>query len=282
MTLSWITIILQLFFLEGILSIDNAAVLGAMVVPLPRDRGVPWPRALRPLGRMLNPVLGPQQQAALKVGLLGAYLGRGVMLLAAHIVIQNPWLRLLGGLYLVYLAVDHLARNEDDGGKTDEASRRTAGQSFWRVVLAVELADLAFSLDNVVAAVALSNHIVAVMIGVAFGILTMRFAAGLFTAFVQREPILEPTAYVLVLVIGGLLILQELFHFQIPALLQFGMSLSILLLAVLYQHWRPLQALRPLLLAAQRLLSVAMAAFRLATRPVGALVSMMSTLIQSG
>ena len=60
MDVAFITIILQLIFLECILSIDNAAVLGAMVAPLPNDRPVPWPRTLRGVLSKLDPLLGPQ------------------------------------------------------------------------------------------------------------------------------------------------------------------------------------------------------------------------------
>ena len=47
MDIAAVTIIIQLIFLEGILSIDNAAVLGAMVAHLPRDEPIPWPQSLR-------------------------------------------------------------------------------------------------------------------------------------------------------------------------------------------------------------------------------------------
>lgn len=280
MELIWITIVPQLVFLEGVLSIDNAAVLGAMVVPLPRDRSVPWPRVLHRIGRCLDPVLGPQQQAALKVGLLGAYFGRGLMLALAHVVIQNPWLRLVGGVYLVYLAINHLTGRKP--AAKDEEIGRGIGRDFWRVVLAVELADLAFSLDNVVAAVALSDHIVVVMLGVALGILTMRVAAGLFAGLVQREPVLEPAAYALVLTIGASLIGEELFHFEVPALLQFGVSVSILALALLYAHWPPLCAiLQPLLVMAHRGLSLARTTSeRIVIRPAEALATVLLTLFR--
>ena len=75
-----VVIVLQLIFLEGILSIDNAAVIGALVSPLPDNEEVPWPGALKKLGTILHPVLGFQRMAALRVGLLGAYVGRGAML----------------------------------------------------------------------------------------------------------------------------------------------------------------------------------------------------------
>ncbi|MBK8619581.1 MAG: hypothetical protein IPN96_21300 [Anaerolineales bacterium] len=75
-----VVIVLQLIFLEGILSIDNAAVIGALVSPLPDDQDVPWPAGLQKLGKILDPFLGHQRLAALRVGLLGAYVGRGAML----------------------------------------------------------------------------------------------------------------------------------------------------------------------------------------------------------
>ncbi|MCC9078417.1 DUF475 domain-containing protein [Litorilinea aerophila] len=251
MGFSWAIIIAQLFFLEGILSIDNAAVLGAMVMPLPTDRSIPWPGWLRPLGQRIDPALGPQRQAALKVGLLGAYLGRGLMLLIANLLVRNPWIHLVGGAYLIYLGVDALAWPElpELAGEAGQSPLQPGkpGQGFWQVVLAVELADLAFSLDNVVAAVALSRHLLVVMLGVGLGILTMRFAAGLFSRLIEREPILETAAYLLVLMIGLRLWAEQLFHLDISALSQFGLSLLLVAMALLYAHWAPARALRPLI-----------------------------------
>ena len=129
-------------------------------------------------------------------------------------------------------------------------------------MLAIELADLAFSLDNVVAAVALSSHMLIVLLGVALGILTMRFAATIFANLVGREPILEPAAYILVLSIGLRLIAEEFFPIHIPVMAQFGMSLSIIFGAVLYAHWRPLQTLRPIIFGGLRILHKILSAVR--------------------
>jgi predicted tellurium resistance membrane protein TerC len=90
MDLSSVTIIIQLIFLEGILSIDNAAVLGAMVAHLPNDKPIPWPRWIR-IPASWHGRMGNQREAALKVGLLGAYLGRGLMLLLASVIISCTW-----------------------------------------------------------------------------------------------------------------------------------------------------------------------------------------------
>jgi tellurite resistance protein TerC len=244
---SFIIIILQLIFLECILSIDNAAVLGAMVAPLPNDQPVPWPRFLRAFLSKLDPILGPQRQAALKVGLLGAYAGRILMLLLASIIISNPWMQIVGALYLVYLASKHLGgayhHSRDDA--TEAGSIKMTKTDFWSVVITIELADLAFSLDNVITAVALSDHLWVVILGVAIGIVVMRFAATIFTRLIAWEPALETAAYLLLLAIGSEILIEHYLHFELSTWQQFGISVGVIVLVVVFAR---VKALRPLLL----------------------------------
>jgi tellurite resistance protein TerC len=240
---STLLIIAQLIFLEGILSIDNAAVLGAMVAHLPDHTPITWPPLLRRIGEASQPLLGNQRTAALRVGLLGAYVGRGLMLVLANVVIHNSWLRLLGAAYLIRLAFDNLGVAEP--GEADAHIHPTQARSFWMVVVTIELADLAFSIDNVVAAVALSNQLWVVMVGVAIGILFMRFAAGWFSYAVEREPVLTVAAYILVLNIGVELLLEDVFNIHTPDLVRFAISAGTLLLALAYAHVKPLQVFRP-------------------------------------
>jgi len=245
MDLSIIVIILQLIFLEGILSIDNAAVLGAMVSHLPDDTPIRWPYSMRHLGDSLHRLLGNQRTAALRVGLLGAYAGRGLMLIMASFVIHNPWLKVLGALYLLKLAFDNLGRAEP--GEVDGHVHPIETKSFWSIVLTVELADLAFSLDNVVAAVAVSDKLWVVMLGVALGIVLMRFAAGWFSYFVEREPILKTAAYVLVLNIAVELLLEDFAGVVITDWVRFGVSIATIVLALLYAHLPVLHIFKPML-----------------------------------
>lgn len=238
-----IVIVLQLIFLEGILSIDNAAVIGALVTPLSEDKRVPWPKSLRWIGEKLHGLLGNQRTAALRVGLLGAYVGRGLMLFMTSFLIHNSWIKLIGAAYLIHLAFDNL--EVQSGGDTEEDGIRPIKmQTFWATVLTVETMDLIFSIDNVVAAVSLSDKIWVVMIGVAIGILTMRFAAGIFSYAVEREPILQQAAYILVFNIGVELILDQVWGIEIPDLLRFGISVATILLALAYAHSRLLQKFR--------------------------------------
>ena len=242
--LSAVYIIIQVIFLEGILSIDNAAVLGALVSVLPAKEGVPWPGPLKFLGPPVHRILGGQRAAALKVGLLGAYAGRGLMLVLANFVIHNHYLKILGAAYLIKLAFENLG--EPESGEEDQVrTKRVEGKGFWGVVIAVELADLAFSLDNVVAVVALSDNLYIVMFGVFMGIITMRFAAGIFTWMILREPILKPAAYLVVFNIGAELLLDEFLGIEFGAALKFMISAGTLILFVVYAHLKPLHVFQP-------------------------------------
>ena len=246
MTEIWpiVIIIVQLIFLEGILSIDNAAVIGALVTPLPDDKRVEWPHTLQGFGKWLHPVLGNQRMAALRVGLLGAYLGRGAMLFMTSFLINNSWIKLIGAAYLIHLAFENLGDMTGGGSEEGDDLQPIRSRAFWATVLTVETMDLIFSIDNVVAAVSLSDKIWVVMIGVAIGILTMRFAAGIFSYAVLREPILKQAAYVLVLSIGIELILEQVWKIEISDILRFLVSVGIILMALAYAHSPFLQRFR--------------------------------------
>ncbi|MGQ0549195.1 MAG: TerC family protein [Armatimonadota bacterium] len=268
---SALLIILQLVYLEGILSIDNAAVLGAMVSRLPRGEPIPWPGPLRFLQAPVHRLLGGQQLAALKAGLFGAYVGRGSMLFAAAWVVQNRWLLLLGGFYLIYLAFAHFGAEAEEAEHLDREPGRipAAARSFWMVVLNVELADMAFSIDNVVAAVALSREMWVVLTGVFLGIVTMRFAAGIFVRLIEREPILEATAYLLVFVIGLELFAEELLGVHFSHAGKFAISLGVIAMTLTYARVPALQALGRRLRWIRRGLGLLSAAIRMLVRPLG-------------
>ena len=242
---SIIAIVLQLIFLEGVLSLDNAAILGAMVSRLPEHEHIPWPKRLAKIGHFLDKPLGFQRMAALRVGLIGAYGGRIIMLFLASYIIQNPWLKILGAAYLIRLALDDLGAPGHEGSEED-AIRPLKKQGFWLTVLNVELMDLAFSLDNVVAAVSLSDQIWVVILGVAIGILIMRFAAGIFSTVVLRFPILKTAAYILILNIGIEILLEEFASIHFSDWARFGISIGTILLAIAYSQFKILQLTRPL------------------------------------
>jgi tellurite resistance protein TerC len=136
------------------------------------------------------------------------------------------------------------------------------------VVLTIELMDLVFSIDNVIAAVSLSDELWVVMLGVGIGILAMRFAAGLFSYAVERWPILKPAAYVLILNIGAQLILEQLWHVEISEGTRFFISAGIIVGSLLYARLAFLQTLKPVLMGLSFLMGVTNKAIDLAILPL--------------
>lgn len=202
-----IMVVFILILIEGVLSVDNAAVLATMVMRLPED----------------------QRGKALRYGIIGAYVFRAICLALAAWLITIWWLEPIGGLYLLYLAWTHFSRHksvEQEGAEAVATEgnwlyRHTLGRlgPFWATVVAVEVMDLAFSLDNVLAAVAyvknfpMPSKLVLVCLGVFIGILAMRFAAQGFVKLMHRYPFLESCAFVVIGILGVKLLLSVPRHF---------------------------------------------------------------------
>lgn len=243
--------ILLLVLLEGVLSIDNALVLGLLAKRVPK----------------------PLQKRALTYGLVGAFAFRILSIATASYLLKWRIVKLLGGLYLVYIAVKHLFfETKDDADETvtiDEAGELelrvaetgaeltpaqeveeiqervpfpvpeevlsplpdaapsvasatpaaappvVAGRSFWMAVLVIELTDIAFAVDSILAAIALvgpppAGHpagithpkLWVIVAGGMLGVLLMRVAATMFIKLLERFPRFEMSAYLLVIVIG--------------------------------------------------------------------------------
>jgi YkoY family integral membrane protein len=187
-----ILVILTLIVLEGLLSCDNAVALAMIVRQLPKE----------------------QQGKALRYGIIGAYAFLFIAILLATWIISQWWLKVLGGLYLLWIAGKHLLGkkpDELDGGNGGHATSiwRIPGLGlFWSAVVTVELTDIAFSVDSVAAAIALSHKFYVLLIAGMIYILVMRFAAQGFIKLLQVFPRLETCAFIAVAIIGLKLVVE--------------------------------------------------------------------------
>lgn len=197
-----LAIIGNLIIIESLLSVDNAAVLATMVMDLPQN----------------------QRNKALKYGIWGAYFFRGIAMIFASVLIKIWWLKPLGGLYLLYLVYDWYKNKQATSEEDDVIDKNsnwlykaTVGSigSFWATVCLVELMDMAFSIDNVFAAVAFTPNIILVCIGVFIGILAMRFIAQWFVQLMEKYSFLETCAF-LVIAILGIKLISSLFEHYYP------------------------------------------------------------------
>ncbi len=193
-----LAVIGNLLIIESLLSVDNAAVLATLVSDLP----------------------AAQRKQALRYGIFGAYLFRGVCLLFASYLVGFWYLKPLGGLYLLYLCLNYFrsTKHEEEGAPDKQKSwlyRRTLGLlgPFWATVAVIELMDVAFSIDNVFAVVAFSNNLILVCTGVFIGILAMRLVAQVFVGLMGKYPFLETAAFVVIGILGLKLVLSLVEHF---------------------------------------------------------------------
>lgn len=199
--LASLAIVFNLVLIESLLSVDNAAVLATMVLKLNKE----------------------ERGKALRYGIIGAYIFRGVCLFFAAFLIRIWWLKPLAGAYLLYLSVKYFITQGKK--ETEEESALKPGgwfyrqaakmfSPFWATVLMVEIMDLVFSIDNVFAAVAFTSNIILVWVGVFIGILAMRFVAQGFVKLIAHYPFLETSAFVVLGILGVKLILSLVSHYM--------------------------------------------------------------------
>lgn len=281
-TLEWLDLLTVglLIILEGVLSIDNALVLGLLAKRLPKS----------------------QQKRALTYGLVGAFVFRAIAILMASYLLQWKVVKLIGGGYLAYVALkyflyemwsaesEHIAldkhghpilvddetgeevdtqkfegeieartavpvdmiaplQNGDQNGngngngtaigspgglaRADSADMARVGSGnyakkiryakFWPTVLVIELTDIAFAVDSILAALALIStkqpedggfnpKLWVVFLGGILGVILMRIAAVVFIRMLERFPRFELSAYLLVLVIAVKLVVDWYFN----------------------------------------------------------------------
>lgn len=215
---SAIPTILILVALEGLLSADNAMVLAIMVRPLPPDL----------------------RRKALLYGIVGAYVLRGLALLFATVIIQFWWIQAIGSLYLIYLTIKHfLSRGKHD---LPQGPVQAAANSFWRIVVMINVVDLAFAIDSVLVVVAFTDVLWIIFAGVAIGILLIRLAANWFVHMIEKYPLLEDVAFAMVGWAGLKLGIEAWAHFaevvlhneklalHVPDALFLGITFAIMLI----------------------------------------------------
>jgi YkoY family integral membrane protein len=207
-----------LVVLEGLLSADNALVMAVMILGLPR----------------------PDQKKALRYGLIGAFAFRILATLLAAYLIQIGWVKLLGGLYLLYLSQRHFFGSGSEERNKPRPARPWLGlPPLWATVVKVELVNLAFSIDSILVAVAMSPKIWVILTGGLLGIIAMRVVVGQLLALVRRYPSLVDAAFIIIAWIGVKLLIEYLhsaglIHFEINEWLSFGLIAVIFGVAYLY------------------------------------------------
>ncbi|MEH6941364.1 TerC family protein [Bacillus sp. JJ722] len=205
-------VLLVLIGLEGLLAADNAVVLAVMVKHLPAE----------------------ERRKALFYGLLGAFVFRiGSLFLISYLV--NIWqVQAIGAAYLLFIAAHHIYKKYSQKDELYESQNAAKGSGFWMTVVKVELADIAFAIDSMLAAIVLAKTLpetgwftvgdidggqfTVMFLGGFIGVVIMRFAAHLFVDLLQKRPSLETAAFYIVGWVGVKLAVLALAHPKVAIL----------------------------------------------------------------
>ncbi|WP_407889360.1 TerC family protein [Levilactobacillus sp. N40-8-2] len=191
-------IIFSLVLIECLLSVDNAVVLAAQTQSLPTRK---------------------QQEESLFYGIWGAYIFRFIII-GLGVYLINFWeIKVVGALYLVFLVFQYFSKTRvKHTRKLVKDKKKRLLPLFWSVVMQIEMMDIIFSVDSVLASLAISNNPVIVLIGGLIGILAMRGVAEVIMKLMRRIPELEPMAYILIgLIAVKLFISIPAIDIEIPA-----------------------------------------------------------------
>lgn len=205
--------------LEGLLSADNAIVLAVLVLGLPKEA----------------------RQKALRYGIGGAFVFRGIATLLAVYLIRLGSVKLVGAVYLLYLVYRHfLGSGDSETRRAPPPATAWLGMTpFWATVVKVELTDLVFAVDSILVGVAMSSKYWVIITGGMLGIVMMRLVIGQLLAIVERYPPLVDGAFVIIAWVGIKLVVEYLhvegyIGWEIPRAISLGLIVVIFAVAFFY------------------------------------------------
>ncbi len=182
-----------MILLEQVLSADNALVLSVLIQPLESK----------------------ERRKALLLGLVSGLVLRSLMILGAAYLISFTWIQIIGGLYLLYISLMHIIK-----GRLPISLPKIS--SLTRTIIKIELVDLFFAIDSILAAFALvsftyppdliHSKLWIIYLGGLVGMAMMRFTTLGFSYLIDRFPYLLKIAFVGIGAIGAKLIYDGIIH----------------------------------------------------------------------
>ena len=192
---SWseiLTLLPILISLEILLSADNAVALASLTKSL-KDAN--------------------ERTRALNIGITISLIFRILLILLSSFLLNFLFIRIFAGLYLIYLFFSNVTlknRKKINISQEDALSSKNKQVDFLKVVALLSITDLAFSIDSITTAVAISDQYILIVIGALIGVIALRFTSEIFLRLLEYFSRLEMAGYIAILIIGLKLILNTL------------------------------------------------------------------------
>ena len=189
---SWseiLTLLPILIILELLLSADNAIALASLTKSLD------------------SPLL---RSKALNIGITISLLFRIFLILLSNILLKFIIIRIFAGLYLIYLFISNVFLSSESDIQDSGNDNKNNNFKFLKIVALLSLTDLAFSIDSITTAVAISDQYILIIFGAIIGVLALRFTSGIFLSLLEKFLRLETAGYIAILIVGIKLLLNTL------------------------------------------------------------------------
>ena len=192
---SWseiLTLLPILIILEILLSADNAIALASLTKSLKNSE---------------------DRTRALNIGITISLILRIFLILLSAFLLKFLIIRIFAGFYLIYLFFSNVilkGKNySNEEIKKDNSNFNKI--NFIKVVALLSVTDLAFSIDSITTAVAISDQYILVVTGAVIGVIALRFTSEIFLRLIEYFTRLEMAGYIAILIIGSKLILNTIF-----------------------------------------------------------------------
>ena len=190
---SWseiLTLLPILIILELLLSADNAIALASLTKTLDNAK---------------------DRSRALNIGITISLIFRILLILLSSFLLEYLFIRILAGLYLIYLFISNSFFLKDDSDLENSNNKSINNNfKFIQVVALLSITDFAFSIDSITTAVAISDQYFLIIIGASIGVIALRFTSEIFLRLLDYFVRLEKAGYIAILIIGIKLILNTL------------------------------------------------------------------------
>ena len=194
--------------MEVVLGIDNIVFISVIVGKLPPEQA----KRARQIGLLLALVF----RIILLFSLFWlTHLEAAVFTLFGEPFSWRDMVLIAGGLFLIYKATAEIHHDVEGGGVKESTATQKVYSTFGAVVTQIAIIDMVFSVDSILTAIGMADHVGVMIAAVVFAIAVMYLASGPVAGFIERHPTTRMLALSFLLMIGLALVADGL-GFHIP------------------------------------------------------------------